>query len=325
MELFSEVYSIYFRAVERVLRSAGVRPLTGAELQKILLEGTFSESSITMFPKLQSGAWPLLRRLESGYTSACMPPERTPLTILQRAWIRSLLDDPRIHLFLDDDELEKLRESFLDIPPLYRQEDFHFFDKATDSDDYKSPKYRRSFRMILLAIRQKNALSIQYEGGKGNRVSGVFWPYRLEYSAKDDKFRAHCYRKRGTRKMIYLLNLSRITAIEAANAGLSDIDITPNIGNNTKFRQVTIEITKERNALERCMVHFAHFEKRTEYDETADKYTCTIQYNVMDETEVVIRVLSFGPTIKILGPNEFIGEIRARVDRQVELIASNRK
>ena len=61
-------------------------------------------------------------------------------------------------------------------------------------------------------------------------------------------------------------------------------------------------------------------EKKTEYDEVANKYTCTIRDNVMDETEVIIRVLSFGPTIKVLGPNEFVVEIRNRVKKQSELI-----
>ena len=68
------------------------------------------------------------------------------------------------------------------------------------------------------------------------------------------------------------------------------------------------------------MVYFAHFEKRTEYDEALDKHICTISYNVMDEIEVVIRVLAFGPTIKVIGPEEFVREIKARVKKQTELI-----
>lgn len=320
MELFSEIYSLYFRAVERVLHRANESLLTGAEVQKILSEGTFSESAISMFSKLQNGAWPLLRQMQSGYITALVPPEKIPLTVLQCAWIKALLDDPRIRLFLEDYEIEKLRAALTDITPLYQQEDFYLFDKATDSDDYQSPEYRRCFRLFLQAIHQKNALYVQYEGGKGNRVSGLFWPYRLEYSAKDDKFRAHCYRKTSARKMAYILNVGRVSSVDAADAVPTDVCGSPNTGGGTQFRQVTIEITKERNALERSMVHFAHFEKRTEYDEAADKYTCTIRYNVMDETEVVIRMLSFGPTIKVVGPDEFVHEIRNRIKRQAELM-----
>ena len=320
MELFSEIYSLYFRAVERVLRSANEHPLSSAQLQKMLSEGTFSESAISMFPKLQNGVWPLLHQTENGYTAACEPLDNAPLAELQRTWISALLNDPKICLFLDEDTIKNLRVAFADIEPLYLQEDFHFFDKANDCDDYESPDYRRTFRLFLQAIHQKGAVSVQYEGGKEHRVAGVFWPYKLEYSAKDDKFRAYCYRKVGSRKMTYILNIGRVKAIEVADMVSSDILSAPNTRNNAQFRQVVIEITKERNALERCMVHFAHFEKRTEYDENTDKYTCTIRYNVLDETEVVIRVLSFGPTIRVLGPDEFVAEIRNRVKKQTELI-----
>ena len=323
MELFSEIYSLYYRAMERVLRCANEHPLSSAEVQRILSEKTFSESAISMFPKLQNESWPLLRQgAESGYNAACTAPENTPLTTLQRAWIKSLLDDPRICLFFDGDTIENLRSSLADIEPLYRQEDFYFFDKATDRDDYESPEYQRSFRLILKAIHNKSALSVHYESNGGNRVTGIFWPYKLEYSAKDEKFRAHCHRKTGIRRIHYILNIGRIAAIEtdAAAVPLSAYALQ-NTGSNTQFREVTIEITKERNALERCMVHFAHFEKRTEYDEATDKYTCTIRYNVMDENEVVIRVLSFGPTIRVLHPDAFVAEIRNRVKKQAELIA----
>ena len=320
MELFSEIYNIYFHAVEKMLRSAGDRLLSDAEMQKTLSEGTFSESAISMLPKLQNGVWPLLRQAESGYIATCVPPEKMPLTVLQRAWIKAMLGDSRIRLFLDDGEIEKLRRALSEVDPLYLSEDFFLFDKAAGGDSYDHPAYRQHFRLFLSAIRERTAIHVQYEGGKGHRVTGIFWPHRLEYSQKDNKFRAHCYRKNGNRKVNYVLNLGRITSAELAAGGMSKNLESVFLPSTTRYRQVIIEITKERNALERCMVHFAHFEKRAEYDETSDKYTCAIRYNVMDESEVVIRVLSFGPTIKVLGPDEFAEGIRNRVKKQIELL-----
>jgi len=119
------------------------------------------------------------------------------------------------------------------------------------------------------------------------------------------------------RKIQYVLNLGRIVSAQAAQKSASaqpERVVIP----GKRFREVTLEITKERNALERCMVQFAHFKKRTEYDPSADRYTCTVRYNVMDETELVIRVLSFGPTVKVLGPEPFIDEIRSRVQKTIQ-------
>ena len=320
MELFSEIYNLYYRAVEAVLNQAQERPLSANEVQGILVKSAFSESALSMLPKLQGGAWPLLRQTEQGYAAACIPLKNNPLTTLQQAWIRAVLDDSRIHLFLDEGEIEKLQATLSETEPLYRYKDFYLFDKATDNDNYESSEYRRNFRLFLSAIQGKTALRVQYEGGKGHRVNGVFWPNKLEYSQKDDKFRAYCYRKGGSRRILNVLNLGRVTLAEATS------DVAPKSSENmskfslTRYRQAVIEISRERNALERCMVHFAHFEKRTEYDETADRYICTIRYNVMDETEVVIRVLSFGPTIKVLEPVEFVNEIKNRVRNQTELM-----
>ena len=320
MELFSEIYSLYYRAVEEVLRQAQVRPLSGAEMQKILSDCTFSESALTILPKLQSSAWPLIQKTEGGYTTTCVPPAETPITTLQRAWLKSILCDPRIHLFFDEAELEKIREALYDVTPLYRQDDFYVFDKALDGDNYKDAAYQSHFRTVLSAIHKKEPLFIQYEGSKGSRVSAVFWPYKIEYSQKDDKFRAYCYRYNKNRKVLYTLNLARIVSAGPTSSIPAENAMPANINTSSQFRQVIIEITRERNALERCMVHFAHFEKQTEYDSDRDKYICAMRYNTSDETEVLIRVLSFGPTIRVIAPDEFICEIRDRVKKQSELI-----
>ena len=320
MELFSEIYNLYYRAVENVLRQAQKKPLGGNEVQRILSEGAFSESALAIFPKLKSGSWPLLSQSENGYTAICAPLKINPLTTLQKAWIKALLNDPRIHLFFDKIDIKQLQEKFSDIEPLYNQADFHLFDKADDGNNYDKPEYQKNFRLFLSAIREKTALSVQYEGGKGKRVTGVFKPYRLEYSQKDDKFRAYCYKTTGGRSFIYTLNIGRITAAEPVNGAVSEATKSVYLPSKNRYRQVIIEITKERNALERCMMHFAHFEKRTEYDEATEKYTCAIRYNVMDESEVIIRVLSFGPTVRVLEPAEFVDEIRQRVKRQSDLI-----
>lgn len=321
MELFSEIYSAYYRAIERVLIDASDKPVSIQDVQRILSENSFSESFYHILPKLKNGDWPLLRDTGNGYVSASASalPAENPLTNLQKAWLLSILEDPRINLFLGQEEITKLYQALNDVVPLFYQEDFYPFDRAKDGDNYESPQYRIHFKAFLRAIRHKSAVSVQYEGGKGNRVNGVFWPYKLEYSDKDDKFRALCYLKAGPRKKHYTLNLGRVISTQEAEVQQNIVplqDETP----KARFRTVTIEIKKERNALERCMVQFAHFEKRTEYDADTGHYTCAIKYNAMDETEMIIRILSFGSTVKVLGPDSFIEEIRSRLRRQNELI-----
>ena len=77
-------------------------------------------------------------------------------------------------------------------------------------------------------------------------------------------------------------------------------------------RSVTLELTDERNALERVMLHFAHFEKQAERIGES-RYKLTLVYDPDDETELVIRILSFGPMVRVSSPARFVGLIKERL------------
>ncbi len=80
-------------------------------------------------------------------------------------------------------------------------------------------------------------------------------------------------------------------------------------------KDLVLEITDERNALERVMLHFAHFEKQAE--RLGDRhYRLRLKYYESDETEIVIRVLSFGPYVKVIEPDSFVELIKKRLTAQ---------
>ena len=79
---------------------------------------------------------------------------------------------------------------------------------------------------------------------------------------------------------------------------------------------MTLEIQDRRNALERVMLHFSHFEKEAE-KAGDDLYRVTIRYEQSDETEIVIRVLSFGPMVRVLRPESFVSLVRERLEQQM--------
>ena len=95
-----------------------------------------------------------------------------------------------------------------------------------------------------------------------------------------------------------------------------------------QIRELTLQINDERNALERVMLHFAHFEKQAERVDD-NKYLLHLKYYATDETEIVIRVLSFGPCVKVISPDSFVGLIKERLEEQkrcgVGIHASPRK
>lgn len=68
----------------------------------------------------------------------------------------------------------------------------------------------------------------------------------------------------------------------------------------------------ERNGLERVLLHFSHFEKETQ--KLADRlYQIRLRYDKDDETELLIRVLSFGPVLEVIEPSAFVTLMRKRI------------
>ena len=225
-------------------------------------------------------------------------------------------------LFLSQQAITTFKEYLKDVTPIFNEEDFYYYDTFSDGDDYKNEGYINNFRMVLHALKHRKLLEISIESKKGRRTTGIYMPCKIEYSSKDDKFRVYVARIQNYKIVTYaIINLSRITNTELSSVCFSgEINFEEHIDNNKCKEPVVIEISKERNALERCMLNFASYEKRTEYDEATDRYICYIYYDKKDERSLLIRILSFGPVIRVLGSSSFLDLVKERVKRQVELL-----
>jgi hypothetical protein len=82
---------------------------------------------------------------------------------------------------------------------------------------------------------------------------------------------------------------------------------------------VEIEITNERNGFERIFTQLSNFERVSEYDENTGKCLMKIYYYEVDEMELLITLLSFGPVIKVIGPDCFKEQLVGRIARQKQL------
>lgn len=298
--LFHEIYGSYYQAVSAILGEAVRGTLTKKRLNELVQTHAFGESLLNIPDGLTGERWRLLHRdLTPELDKA---PER-PLTLLEKRWLRSLLLDPRIRLFdVDMHGLETVK-------PLFTPEMFVFFDRYGDGDDYHDPVYIAHFKTILTALREKKDLYISFET-RSSRPSIVVTPLHLEYSEKDDCFRLIAS---GFRRS-WVIRLSRVldcSIVENSRA----LPPRPN-----RPETLVFELEDRRHALERVLLHFSHLEKETKrLDET--HYLVTLKYDRADETEMVIRILSFGPMLRVLEPAHFIGLLRERIERQRNLAA----
>ena len=296
--LFHEIYGSYFNVVAAVLAEAAEGCLTEQRLTELVQEKAFAESVLAIPAALKSGDWPLLGK---NFEPVVRHKPTMPLTTLQKRWLKALLLDPRIALFAPD------AAGLEDVEPLYQPGTFVRFDQYANGDPYGDEGYIQRFRIVLQAIREKRRLKVRFRSRTGARHSITCIPCRLEYSAKDDKFRLFAA---GTRRD-NVINLARVEFCELLEEYDPDSVRLP----EKQLHELVLLLHDERNGLERVLLHFSHFEKETrKLDDRL--YQIKLRYDQEDETELLIRVLSFGPVLEVKSPAEFIALVKGRVDWQ---------
>ncbi len=297
--LFHEMYGTYYQVTAAILRQASQGTLTSKRLTEIIRQQAFGESLLTMPEGLLGEKWRLLHR---DLSSALLDAPAMPLTALEKRWMKAILADPRVQLFSPDET------GLEDVEPLFTPDQIVYYDRYTDGDPYHDPSYIAHFRTILEALRENHCLYIGYASGRGAHFMLSVKPRFLEYSEKDDRFRLVA----DGRKRRWIVNLRRITDCSLA---YTDVDMPVHA---RELASVTFELKDRRNAMRRVLLHFSHLEKETKrLDENG--YRVTLRYDRQDETEILIRILSFGPAIRVTEPEGFIRLLRERIGKQALL------
>ncbi|MBR7161889.1 MAG: WYL domain-containing protein [Clostridia bacterium] len=295
--IFKEWYGVYYRTIAKIITAILSGNAEERDLQELVREYAFGESALTILPALREEKWQLLRR---DMTTPLKHPPSMPLTLIQKRWLKAVSLDPRIRLF--DFQAEGLE----DVAPLFTQEDYRIYDQYQNGDPYGDGGYIERFRMLTAAVREKKPVLLTVRTN-GRLHTFACMPEKLEYSEKDDKFRltaAGAHRRQ-------TVNLAKILSCEPYSGKLS-----PKETEQSAPRKILVlSVHDGRNALERVMLHFAHFEKQAEKISKTD-YVLRLWYDPNDEAELVIRILSFGPMVKVLEPESFILCIREKLRKQ---------
>ena len=305
--IFSEVYGTYYNIVAKILGQALSGRLTLEQLKRIVYKEGYEESALELLPALEDEIWLLLTK---DFKTPLQYKPTMPLTLLQKRWLKALLLDERVRLFFTDAELAEEEKALQEVEPLYRPEQFVFFDRFVDGDDYKNARYRENFQQIMQAIKQRVAIDASYRTNKDNVIVWTnLVPMTLEYSAKDDKFRLQGMA--GARHVT--LNLGKIITVELGEP----LEKEPP-QHAVPQEKLVLELVDERHTMMRALMHFSDLAKETEkLDDT--HYLLTVYYDKSDETEMVYRVLSFGPTMKVKEPEGFVELVKERLTEQMGL------
>ena len=306
--VFHEVYGAYYNALSRILSLAVRRELTPAKLYDAVRDNAFSESGMHLPDRLLTGEWGFLNEnLET-----CLGREPAmPLTLIQKRWLKSLMEDPRIRLFLDSEAYDALSEQLKEIRPLYACDTFCWFDRFTDGDTFSDPVYIRHFRTVLSALREQKMLFLIYRNRFGNAREMQVIPQYIEYSGREDKFRLYAGDPGAVEPDEPLrLNISRILECRLLDESIPFVTKV-----KTRRETVVMELVDGENTLERAMFHFSFLEKKTERLENG-RFRITLYYAKADETEILIRILSFGHQLHVISEGYIREELTARLASQ---------
>ncbi len=300
--LFSELYSVYYKTVGEILREALQGEMTVQRMRAIVSRTAFAESGAEILSALRDGRWQLL-------TAEGAPLVRhaptMPVTLLELRFLKAISEDPRMRLF--GDVLPELDG----IEPLFTRADYRVYDRYADGDPFEDPGYIARFRFLRDAVREGRAVRLFMQDRYGRRIHPRICPVGFEYSPKDDKIRVLSVGSK-----YRTCNLARILDCRYTEGGTAfmhqPIEDTP------ARETLILLVTDERRALERVMLHFAHFEKQAERMDDLH-YRLTLRYDPGDEAELVIRTLSFGHHVKVLAPDRFVSLIRERLIKQRKL------
>lgn len=265
-----------------------------------------------------------------------------PLTKWELRWLLTILDDPKMTLFLTKDTISSLKGIIPpEITPIKIRESSDT-DIATSADNiyyfdrYHSESYRidsHLFRTLLSALHNSEALNINYNAGKGTTFKGVYYPIYIEFSKRDDRFRLYVQEAKTDR--IYMMNCDWISTAELTGTNFDMYRCQSVLKDFFTANQceVSVEFEDTRNILDRILNEFSPWKKICECIRKKDKnnsvpakYKLTIYYHGYDQMDMVIRLMSYGPYIRFIDKEHFIcQEIMKRIGKQQELLRNREK
>lgn len=326
MKIFHEMYGNYFRIVSEILRQ---KEITKEQINKIVSEHGFKETNFFLPDKILSrngDGWQLLEK-EDGILKRILKHEPVSLlTEIQKRWLKSKLDDPKINLFMRKDVISALKKRLESVKPLYRNEYFRYTDRFIDGDDFSDINYQENFRIVLNAVKNHEILEISFNSNTGKKITGYYVPVKIQYSPKNNRFRLFTFVfKENAISGNGIINIGRITEIrKTGELWKKGISVEEYFLQRKCNEPVTVCVSKERNATERFFMEFAPYKKSTELDLSSGNCVVKIWYDYQGETELLIRLLGFGSVIEIISPPEFRQKAKERIDRQYTFLNENR-
>lgn len=304
MEYFNTHKNILFNLVTRIInQSVEGKNFTEEEIEKLIRETKLVDNDFIQ-NILDYGEHPYNIMSHDFKPFFNEDSIRINPTILEKRWLKSLINEDMLKLFLDKNIIENLNKKLINIEPLFNLN----LPKSNVKEEF--------IKTVIKAFRYGEILiynSVNKKGEKFTNQIGI--PFKINYSMRDYKLRLSIYSIEEDR-YIYI-NMDNIESMEILkennplyNEKVKRINDKLNkLGENRFFlsnfdkyeKIIKLRIDHGKNVFERVHLLFANYHKKTYRQD--DKQYMDISYYGFDEENVIRDVLSLGVLVEVVEPD----------------------
>lgn len=222
-----------------------------------------------------------------------------PLSGMEKRWLMSILNDPRINVFFNKAEtavIRKILRSYDDTLRPFPAAKIVYYDSGNISPQELKAETAAA-AVLLQCIIESESVDIGYRPRGKDMISQVYDPVIIEYSRKNNRLRGF-FRSHADGK-IYEMNLSEIVSVKPAGrkfdkrAALKAYD---DFQKNSP-KSVEIEFYDIKDMSDRLLTEFSPWRKQCICDAGTGRYHLTIYYREKDEKELAVRLMGYGADI----------------------------
>ena len=222
-------------------------------------------------------------------------------TVLEKRWLKSVLQDDIVRLFLKDEIIQKLESKLQDVEPLFTMNL-----KAGEINE-------ELIKVIVSSFRYDKFIKYRFVY-KDREYEQIGIPFKLSYILKEEKFKLSVYCVQ--RRKIFYIDLNDIISIEILEELDEDLIQLQKQVNEVGKKEFFEENLKDQivnlkmeiipqfggNTVERAHFLFSGYDKKSYKME--DHYILNVKYYKFDEENIIDKILSLGIYVTVLEPEE---------------------
>lgn len=246
------------------------------------------------------------------------------LSYPEKAWLYSIISDPKAKLFLDNKQIEflkKLLEDTHNKPYPLSNNDVHIC-RLNNKPPYEyTDEQRLFFKMIMQAVKEQKYIILTNNADNGMIYKdSKLIPYKIEYNNKHDTFSITCYNDISNEIIrIFFTNITKLkTGEKVPNYLKIKTRIRHELENKRTTAPVIIQINDENNALQRSAYIFAHYERMI-YKENDNLYMKIYYYKEFQQEDIIQGILQLGMFVKLISPDNLVNKIKEIIIKKSEI------